>query len=49
MLSSHTKDQVTFEGMNRLKKKGLTPKSMAEMELAELEQTLLPITFYRVN
>lgn len=47
MLSSQTKDQVTFEAMERLKSNGLTPETVLELEVSELEKLLYPVSFYK--
>lgn len=49
MLSSQTKDQVTFEAMTRLKQNGLTPKQMIEIDTVELERLLYPVSFYKTK
>lgn len=49
MLSSQTKDTVTYEAMNRLKAYGLTPQKMVEIKTAELEKLLYPVGFYRTK
>lgn len=46
MLSSQTKDQVTFEAMNRLKSYGLTPAKMCEIDVKELATLLHPVCFH---
>lgn len=47
MLSSQTKDQTTFEAMNRLKDRTLTPLKLKEMPVTELENLLHPVSFYK--
>lgn len=47
MLSSQTKDQTTYEAMNRLKDRGLTPLKVKEMPVTELENLLHPVSFYK--
>ncbi|BFF95749.1 endonuclease III-like protein 1 [Drosophila madeirensis] len=47
MLSSQTKDQTTFEAMNRLKARTLTPNSLKDMPVGELETLLHPVSFYK--
>lgn len=47
MLSSQTKDTVTFEAMNRLKKHGLTPETMCAIDVIDLEKLLHPVGFYK--
>ncbi|KAH8266329.1 hypothetical protein KR038_000150 [Drosophila bunnanda] len=47
MLSSQTKDQTTFEAMNRLKERTLTTFSIKGMPVTELENLLHPVSFYK--
>ncbi|SPP79578.1 endonuclease III-like protein 1 [Drosophila guanche] len=47
MLSSQTKDQTTYEAMNRLKARTLTPDSLKDMPVGELETLLHPVSFYK--
>ncbi|XP_017022565.1 endonuclease III-like protein 1 [Drosophila kikkawai] len=47
MLSSQTKDQTTFEAMNRLKERTLTTITIKEMPVTELENLLHPVSFYK--
>ncbi|KAH8334609.1 hypothetical protein KR059_012207 [Drosophila kikkawai] len=47
MLSSQTKDQTTFEAMNRLKERTLTTITIKEMPITELENLLHPVSFYK--
>lgn len=49
MLSSQTKDQTTFDAMNRLKAKSLTPQTMVAIDAAELEKLLCPVSFYKTK
>lgn len=49
MLSSQTKDGVTYEAMGRLKRHGLTPQKMIETSTADLEQLLYPVGFYKTK
>lgn len=49
MLSSQTKDGVTFEAMGRLKSFGLTPQKMVEVSTSELEQLIYPVGFYKTK
>lgn len=49
MLSSQTKDQVTYEAMNRLIAVGATPANVANMDVGDLERTLYPVSFYKVR
>lgn len=47
ILSSQTKDQVTFAAVERLKEKGLTVQRMIDIDEGELAQLLNPVGFYR--
>lgn len=47
MLSSQTKDNVTYDAMNRLREHGLTPAKMVETNDGELEKLLYPVSFYK--
>ncbi|XP_043641860.1 endonuclease III-like protein 1 [Drosophila teissieri] len=47
MLSSQTKDQTTYEAMNRLKDRSLTPLKVKEIPVTELENLLHPVSFYK--
>ncbi|KAH8413401.1 hypothetical protein KR009_010873 [Drosophila setifemur] len=47
MLSSQTKDQTTYESMKRLKDRGLTPQNIKAMPATELENLLIPVSFYK--
>lgn len=49
MLSSQTKDAVTYAAMSRLRKHGLTPEKMIETKVDELEQLLYPVGFYKTK
>lgn len=49
MLSSQTKDAVTFEAMSRLRRHGLTPQKMIETSTSDLEQLLYPVGFYKTK
>lgn len=49
MLSSQTKDAVTFEAMSRLKRHGLTPQRMLETSTEDLQQLLYPVGFYKTK
>lgn len=52
MLSSQTKDQVTYEAMNRLKANGitgLTPQYMVQIDQLDLEKLLCPVSFYKTK
>lgn len=46
MLSSQTKDEVTYAAMTRLKDHGCTPEKMVDIELDELKKLLKPVGFY---
>lgn len=48
MLSSQTKDETTFDAMKRLKEKTLTPISIQNISVSELETLLHPVSFYKV-
>lgn len=48
MLSSQTKDKVTFDAMQRLVQHGLTPVNIANTEDSVLENLLNPVSFYKV-
>ncbi|XP_058810590.1 endonuclease III-like protein 1 isoform X2 [Phymastichus coffea] len=47
MLSSQTKDKVTFEAMNRLKKINCSPLIIASMSDEELEKLIYPVSFWK--
>lgn len=49
MLSSQTKDQITYDAMKRLKQHGLTPENMVKSLPSVLEQLIIPVSFYRVT
>lgn len=49
MLSSQTKDAVTYEAMSRLKRHGLTPQKMIETSTEDLQQLLYPVGFYKTK
>lgn len=49
MLSSQTKDAVTYDAMSRLKRHGLTPQKMIETSTDELQQLLYPVGFYKTK
>lgn len=49
MLSSQTKDQTTYDAMNRLKATGLTPQTMIAINVSELEKLLCPVSFYKTK
>ncbi|KAF6203527.1 hypothetical protein GE061_001858 [Apolygus lucorum] len=47
MLSSQTKDQVTFAAMGRLREHGLTPENMVKIDDNVLQNLLKPVGFYK--
>ncbi|XP_067616617.1 endonuclease III-like protein 1 [Eurosta solidaginis] len=47
MLSSQTKDEITFEAMQRLRSIKMTPQVIADMERNKLEDMLKPVSFYK--
>jgi endonuclease-3 len=47
MLSSQTKDQVTFAAMERLKSHGLTVQNILETNEATLGQLITPVGFWK--
>lgn len=49
MLSSQTKDEVTFAACQRLKKFGFTPESFVKAEVQDLEEVLKPVGFYKTK
>lgn len=49
MLSSQTKDAVTYAAMSRLRRHGLTPEKMIETSTNDLEQLLYPVGFYKTK
>lgn len=51
MLSSQTKDQITFDAMNRLKARvvPLVPREVLKIADPELEDLLKPVSFFRVK
>lgn len=49
MLSSQTKDAVTYEAMSRLKRHGCTPQKMIETSTDDLQQLLYPVGFYKTK
>lgn len=48
MLSSQTKDEVTFSAMTRLKEHGLTVPSILATDNQTLEKLIYPVGFFRV-
>ncbi|XP_032524012.2 endonuclease III-like protein 1 [Danaus plexippus] len=49
MLSSQTKDQVTFAAMERLRAKGLTVDNILDMSDEELGQLIYPVGFWKTK
>ncbi|XP_055300091.1 endonuclease III-like protein 1 [Sitodiplosis mosellana] len=49
MLSSQTKDAVTYAAMSRLRRHGLTPEEMVKTSTNDLEQLLYPVGFYKTK
>lgn len=49
MLSSQTKDQVTFAAMERLREKGLTIDNVLNMSEEELGKLIYPVGFWKVS
>lgn len=49
MLSSQTKDQVTFAAMERLLERGLTVDNVLNMSDEELGQLIYPVGFWKVK
>ncbi|XP_011184684.2 endonuclease III-like protein 1 [Zeugodacus cucurbitae] len=47
MLSSQTKDEITYEAMQRLRSTSLTPQAIIDIDSAELENLLKPVSFYK--
>lgn len=47
MLSAQTKDNVTYNAMQRLKKNELTPQTICQMDTQKLEQLIYPVSFYK--
>nr|XP_014090712.2 endonuclease III-like protein 1 [Bactrocera oleae] len=47
MLSSQTRDEITYEVMQRLKSSGLTPQAIIDIETGKLEDLLKPVSFYK--
>lgn len=48
MLSSQTKDQVTFAAMERLRARGLTVDNILNMSDEELGKLIYPVGFWKV-
>lgn len=49
MLSSQTKDEITYEAMQRLRNNGLTPQAIIDIDKEKLEDLLRPVSFYKVK
>lgn len=49
MLSSQTKDQVTFAAMERLRARGLTVDNVLQMSDDELGKLIYPVGFWKVR
>lgn len=49
MLSSQTKDQVTFAAMQRLREHGLTVENILKTDDESLGKLIIPVGFWRVN
>lgn len=51
MLSSQTKDQITFDAMKRLKARceNLVPATLLKLSDFELEELLKPVSFYKTK
>lgn len=49
MLSSQTKDQVTFAAMERLRARGLTVDSVLQLSDEELGKLIYPVGFWKVG
>lgn len=49
MLSSQTKDQVTFAAMERLRARGLTIDNILQMSDEELGKLIYPVGFWKVG
>lgn len=47
MLSSQTKDEVTHAACQRLRKAGLSPRMILDMDAAELGELIKPVGFWR--
>jgi endonuclease III len=47
MLSSQTKDEVTFEACRKLKTIGFNPESLAKQSEEVLQKLLVPVGFYK--
>lgn len=49
MLSSQTKDEITYNAMLRLRENNLTPEAICGMKASVLENILHPVSFYKVR
>ena len=49
MLSSQTKDQVTFAAMENLKKHGLNIPQIINTSTGKIEKLIKPVGFYKVG
>ena len=49
MLSSQTKDQVTFAAMEKLKKHGLNIPNIMNTSTSKIEKLIKPVGFYKVG
>lgn len=49
MLSSQTKDEITYAACQRLKTVGFTSQSLASIEVSDLEKLLYPVGFYKTK
>jgi len=49
MLSSQTRDQVTFAAMNKLKEYGLSPQKMAKTSEEKIGKLIYPVGFWKVS
>lgn len=49
MLSSQTKDQVTFAAMEKLKAHGLTIENILKTPSAKIGELIYPVGFWKVS
>lgn len=49
MLSSQTKDQVTYAAMQRLREHGLTVVNILNTSLEQLGAIITPVSFWKVR
>ena len=49
MLSSQTKDELTFAAVQKLKQHGLTYENIAATEETAIAQLIYPVGFWRVT